>query len=207
MEHVLRPIVHSLWKISAVGVENVPTSGAFILCPNHESYLDPLWIGAALPASIRHRLTWMAMREAFENPLMRPAATQMGAAIAVDRLGDSTPALRGALEILQARQPLVIFPEGTMSRTGALGPFRRGAAWLALAVGAPLIPVRIDGGYEVYAPIYLLPRVFDWKLQRRREVRVTFGPPILPPAGARGREVEIRLTNQLREAVIALVDQ
>jgi len=71
---------------------------------------------------------------------------------------------------------LLIFPEGTRSRTGALQPFRAGVGVLAVELGIPIVPTAIEGTFEALPVGRVLPR--------RHPLRVTFGPPIVPaPAG------------------------
>lgn len=192
------------WEVDARGVENLPSRGAFLLCPNHESAFDHLWIASVLPAPRVNDFVWTVKQEAFDSRIGEFVINALVANIHVDRFGDPEPALREALNVLRAGLPIVIYPEGTRSRTGELGAFKPGAAWLALASGAPLVPTRIDGAFELYPRESSLPRIVDWGHRRRYCVRVSFGTPIVPPRGASGREAEIRLTNALRKAVIAL---
>ena len=192
-----------LWRFEASGVENVPDTGAFLLCPNHESHLDIFWVAAWLPASARRQLCCFAKREHFDASFTRCIAGLAGA-IPTDRDRDVLPALRAGVKALKTGRPLFIHPEGTRTRTGALGPFRRGAALLALAANVPLIPVRIAGAYEIFPPHRLLPRVFDWRRGRRRKLQIVFAPPILPKSNGCEALDEAQLTQHLRQTVEAL---
>ncbi|MEP7200900.1 MAG: lysophospholipid acyltransferase family protein, partial [Chloroflexota bacterium] len=196
-------VARLVWRVECNGVEHIPAAGAFILCPNHQSALDHLWIAACLSSSQLRRLTWVVKREAFESALSRAVIQSLArhAAIAIERDGDPEPALRQSLRVLQAGQPLVIYPEGTRTLTGQLGEFQLGAAWLALATHAPLVPVRIAGAFEIFKAGQRIPRVFDWQQRTRPRVRVTFAEPLSPPADAKGRAAELALTQRLRAAI------
>lgn len=188
-----------IWKFEVIGVENVPSTGSFILCPNHESHFDGLWVISCLPSSLRYQFCALAKKEHFETPFSRFFASLMGA-ISINRQGDALPALRTAAKALLANRPLVVHPEGTRTRTGKMLGFRRGVATLAMATGSPLIPVRIIGAYEIYPPSQPTPRLFNWHQLRRYKLRIVFGSPIFPPQGE-GLAAEVRLTEKLRSDV------
>jgi len=192
-----------IWQIEVSGIEHVPKSGPFILTPNHESHFDALWISSYLPPSLRYSFCCLAKQEHFERLTTRLFASLVGG-IPVNRQGDALPALRTAAKALSAQQSLLIHPEGTRTRTGTLLPFHRGPAKLAIATGAPLIPVRIIGAYDIFPPHRKLPSFFDWKRLQRRPLQIIFGKPILPPKDETGWALETRLTEQLRSAVESL---
>lgn len=84
-----------IWKFEVIGIENVPATGSFILCPNHESHFDGLWIISCLPPSLKYQFCTLAKKEHFETSFNRFFASLMGA-IPVDRQGDALPALCAA---------------------------------------------------------------------------------------------------------------
>jgi long-chain acyl-CoA synthetase len=191
------------WRIEVSGIEHVPVTGAFILCPNHESHLDTFWVAASLPRSIRHRLCCFAKQEHFERPFTKLLATIVGA-IPTDRDGDILPTLRAGAKMLREHRPLSIHPEGTRTRTGEMLPFRRGAAKLAIASNVPLVPVRLIGSYEIFSTHQRLPSLWNWKQHHRHTLRIIFGAPIFPPPLLPTETAEVELTQQLRQAVISL---
>lgn len=198
-----RMISKVVWDLDVIGLEYLPEYGPFILCPNHESHLDVFWVASCLNPSQRGSLISFAKKEHFENPSTRLLASLAGA-IPIDRQGDVLPAMRAGHTALQAGRPLLIHPEGTRTRTGELLPFRRGPAKLALATGAPLIPVRIIGAYSIFPPHRRLPKLFMKKNGDRRTLKIIFGAPIMPPKDQQGWAAEKMLTDKLREAVEAL---
>jgi 1-acyl-sn-glycerol-3-phosphate acyltransferase len=167
---VLRPITfllsRLLYRIEFEGAGNVPPSGAVILTPNHASYPDPIWITIPLKRDVRY-MAWDAI---FRIPVFGPLCRFFGA-FPVRIEGHDRVAYREALEHLEAGRLLVIFPEGGRTTTGRLLGFKPGAFRLALLTGTPVLPVTIDGAYEVWPPCRLLPRL-------RGRIKITFHAPI-----------------------------
>jgi 1-acyl-sn-glycerol-3-phosphate acyltransferase len=160
------------YRLSVTGQERVPRSGPAVLAANHDSLLDiPVLAGAA------PRAVWfMAKEELFRSALSARFFRALGG-FPVRRGGHDLLAVRSALEVLGRGRLLGMYPEGT--RTADLLPFYPGAAWVALAIGAPLVPVAIRGTLES------MPR--GAKIPRRSDVTVRFGEPLRP-----GREADPR---------------
>lgn len=188
-----------IWRIEVNGIENIPKTGAFILCPNHESHFDVLWIGSCLPPNLRYQICTLAKKEHFDNIITRFLVSLMGA-IPTERQGNVLPALSTAAQVLDAKRPLLIHPEGTRTRNGELQPFHRGAAKLAIATNNPLIPVRIIGAYNIFPPQSHTPKLFDWNNFKRYNLQIIFGSPIYPFQD-QSMAAETHLTEQLRQAV------
>src|SRR3990167_10254514 len=83
-------------------------------------------------------------------------------------------------QAIEAGMALLIFPEGTRTKTGALGHFKEGPAKLSQATGAPLIPVAIKGAFNIYPPHRWIPKLFNAKKFKRYSIHVYFGKPIYP---------------------------
>jgi 1-acyl-sn-glycerol-3-phosphate acyltransferase len=143
----------ALLRIRFEGVEHVPETGAVVIAPNHVSFMDPILV--TIP--IRRALHYMALEPFFRvrglGALMRWAR-----AFPVQEGEADGPAVRRALRLLRQGEPLVIFPEGGRSPDGRLRPFRPGAFRLALAAGAPVVPVTIVGAFEAWPVGRRLPR-------------------------------------------------
>jgi long-chain acyl-CoA synthetase len=199
-----RRLLGWLWDLTAEGLDRLPSEGPFILCPNHASHLDVVFVTACLPERHQATLCAFAKKEHFDAAHTRLAAAWVRA-VPVDRLGDPQRALDAGRELLRAGRSLLIHPEGTRTRDGSLLPFRRGAAHLALETGAPLVPVCIDGAFAIYPPHARLPRVWGGGDGARPRLRVRFGEPIA--AGAvdpSNGDPAHALTERLRSAVLAL---
>ena len=143
----------ALLRIRFEGVEHVPETGAVVIAPNHVSFMDPILV--TIP--VRRALHYMALEPFFRvrglGALMRWAR-----AFPVQEGEPDGPAVRRALRLLRQGEPLVIFPEGGRSPDGRLQPFRPGAFRLALATGAPVVPVTIVGAFEAWPVGRRLPR-------------------------------------------------
>lgn len=134
------PIIRVWFRLHVFGAENVPPSGGVIIAPNHKSFLDPFFVGAAT----RRRVRYMAKIEMFRGPL-RPLLVRLGA-FPVRRGEADGEALQTASEILRQGGAVVVFPEGTrVDEPDALGAPHHGAARLALATGAPIVPTAVVG--------------------------------------------------------------
>jgi 1-acyl-sn-glycerol-3-phosphate acyltransferase len=143
----------ALLRIRFEGVEHVPETGSVVIAPNHVSFMDPILV--TIP--VRRALHYMALEPFFRvrglGALMRWAR-----AFPVQEGEADGPAVRRALRLLRQGEPLVIFPEGGRSPDGRLQPFRPGAFRLALAAGAPVVPVTIVGAFESWPVGRRLPR-------------------------------------------------
>jgi 1-acyl-sn-glycerol-3-phosphate acyltransferase len=164
-----------------------------VITPNHVSFMDPILI--TIP--IRRALHYMALEPFFRiaglGALMRWAR-----AFPVQEGEPDGPAVRRALRLLRQGEPLVIFPEGGRSPDGRLQPFRPGAFRLALATGAPVLPVTIVGAFEAWPAGRRLPRP--------GRVTITYHPPIdetaLPPDVDRKARPDL-LMELVRERIAA----
>lgn len=130
-------------RVRVEGLEHVPRRGPFVLCSNHKSWLDPILLGTTLP----RQLFYMAKQEIFTS---LPAALILRTvgAFPVRRHHADRHALRKALALLGGGRAVAMFPEGTRSRDGSVGRAQPGAALLALASGAEVVPVAICGEYR-----------------------------------------------------------
>ena len=146
----LRPAVgvvsRALWRLSFVGEENVPAEGGLIIAANHQTYVDPFWIGSRVKRPMR----FLAWNEAFKWPVVGKALELLGAwPLVLDR-GNPT-AYRRSMQWLRGGGVLMIFPEGERAFADAgFARFRTGAARMALEAGVPVLPVTIRGGNRAW---------------------------------------------------------
>ncbi len=151
------------FRLSITGAEHIPKEGAAIVTPNHKSFWDSFFIGAAT----RRPLRFMGKSELFEGG-RGPLLVALGA-FPVRRGSADEDALETARVILRQGGLLSLFPEGTRVRSAEeLGEPRRGAARLALETGAPLVPAAITG----------TDRLFFGPLPKPKRVRIAFSAPI-----------------------------
>jgi 1-acyl-sn-glycerol-3-phosphate acyltransferase len=148
------------------GREHIPPHGAFIFASNHASNLDPPVLALASPRP----LTFLAKVELFHKPIFSRLIRSLGAFPIVRGSRDSK-AMVTAVEFLKRGHCLVVFPEGTRTRTGRMGRIRSGVAVLAVKAGVPIVPAYIEGTFAAWPK--------GGKL-RRAPVRVRIGAPISP---------------------------
>ena len=158
----------ALFRVRVVGREHVPTTGGGLICANHQSYFDPVLIGAA----IDRRLNFVARDTLFLNPLLGGLISFLDA-IPIDREGGGLAGLRETLRRLKRDELVLIFPEGTRTRNGDLLPLKAGFCAVARRGKQPLIPVGFDGAFQAW------PR--DSPFPRLSAMAVVIGEPILPP--------------------------
>lgn len=178
------------WDVRIDHPERLALDNAIIVA-NHQSNLDPVWLLSALPYRLRKRIFLIGKKElSFLRYLLIGSPL-----LFVDRTGNVVPALKAAADILRGGDSLIIFPEGTRSRDNALGKFRPGSAYLATHLGKKIIPVRIEGSFEILPPGKFIPRFFGG-----RPGVLRIGEPIDP---ARFDSVET-LNDHLRHVVESL---
>lgn len=165
---VIEPVFRTLWRFTVEGIENVPTVGPAVFCPNHTSVLDSF----VLPCVLPRRITYVGKAEYMDSWKTKHLFPALGM-IPIDRSGGSASerALNAATRVLEAGEYFGIYPEGTRSRTGELFRGHTGPARLALRTGAPLIPVGIQGTREIMPPDARFPRL-------RLPLVIRFGRPI-----------------------------
>lgn len=184
----LFPLHRLLWRVEIEGAEHIP-AGAAVLAPNHDSLLDPFFLGPVTPRIVHY----MAKAELWDVPLLGRVLEGF-ASFPVRRGEGDGEAIESALELLGRGELLGVFPQGTCL------PFRdrrwrRGAARLALEAGCPLVPVALVHTEQAFQP-------------RTRKigfphVRVIVGEPLLP-SGLATPEAADTLTARLEAAVAAL---
>ncbi len=183
-------------KFEVVGRENVPREGPLILASNHLNNADPPMI--ALAINTRYP-TFMAKQEMINWPVLGPAFRIFGA-FPVRRGEADLAALRAASDIVKSGKMLVMFPEGTRSRTGGLTPAHPGTALIALRTGAPILPVAITGSEGIGWPwLFLKPRSV-------RHIKVTIGEAFhLPPVDRINTEAAREATDIIMRRIAALL--
>lgn len=129
-------------KVSIKGLENIDTDSSYVYAMNHQSYFDIFAILSTLPVQFK----WMAKSELFRIPFLGWAMRACGY-ISVDRQDPrgAYKALQRASELIKQGYSIIIFPEGTRSKDGHIGPFKTGGIFLALRSTRPIVPVTIIG--------------------------------------------------------------
>jgi 1-acyl-sn-glycerol-3-phosphate acyltransferase len=152
----------TVFRARGIHAEKVPPAGPVILAPNHFSFMDHFFLGAAL----RRKVQFMAKSQLFKPP-MQWIYTH-GGVFPVRRGFADDEAFVTANAVLKRGGCVCMYAEGGRSRTGKLSSKpRRGIGRLALLSGAPIVPVAIHGSSHVR----------NWKRLQFPKVRVTYGEP------------------------------
>jgi 1-acyl-sn-glycerol-3-phosphate acyltransferase len=162
----LRVALHPFFRMAYFGVEHVPKTGPVLLAPNHQSYADPFWIGLPIRRPI-HFMTWSRVfRVSYLRPLLRYFQCFP---VDPDKPFDKS-ALKTTQELLRAGQAVMIFPEGGRTPHGDLQEFKAGAFRIAVKMEVPIVPITLNGGFEVWS--------MHRKLPRPGKITVHFHPPM-----------------------------
>lgn len=178
-------------KVRVDGLDNLRSGDSVILVSNHQSNFDIFSLFDCLPVSIR----FVAKSELSRIPLLAQAMRSTGHVFIdrADRRG-SAEVIRAAGDRIRAeRLCLGMFPEGTRSRDGRLGPFKRGSFALAISMQLPIVPLAIDGGWRLAGRGRIRPG----------EVRIRVGRPI--PTSGKTLADRDALTEQARAVVEELL--
>ena len=135
---VVRFLCNIIFRVKVVGSENVPASGGAVLCCNHTSMMDVVFLVAFCPRAI----SFMAKAELFKNKFLSWIFRKMNA-FPVERKKSDKSAVKTAQSVVKKGDILGIFPEGTRQKEGAPGKGKAGAAFVALGANADIIPASI----------------------------------------------------------------
>ena len=139
---ILVLLPHTLYRVRTIGLSNVPQTGGALLVPNHMSLVD----GFLLIASLDRPIRFVVDASYATHPLLKRLMTVMGT-IPISSSGGPRVilrALRSAGQALDQGELVCIFPEGQITRTGTLLPFRRGFERIVKGRTVPVIPVHLD---------------------------------------------------------------
>ncbi len=181
------------WRFRTFGEIPRRIAPRTVVVSNHASQADPFLI-SRLPWEMK----WMAKRSLFKAPVFG-WCMRLAGDVPIER-GDASSAgkaIAGCRRWLDRGVPVMFFPEGTRSRTGALGPFKDGAFRLAIDAGADILPIAVDGTRDA------LPK-HSWRFGRSG-ARVAVGTPI-STAGMTSDDVE-KLKGEARARIEALLEK
>jgi putative phosphoserine phosphatase/1-acylglycerol-3-phosphate O-acyltransferase len=196
-----RPEMFPYARFDIGGLENLPTSGPAIVVANHRSYFDTAAVGVTVMRSGRP-LRFLGKKEVFDAPVVGPLAKALGG-IRVERGTGSDAPLKEAERALAAGELVALMPQGTIPRGPAFfDPVlvgRGGAARLAAASGAPVIPLGLWGTERVWPRSSRLPNVANFRSPPTVWTRI--GPAV---PGLTGRSVPAD-TKRIMAAIMALL--
>jgi len=182
--------------LRVTGLEHVPAHGPFIICSNHQSYVDPLILSSVLTWQVFRAGFAVGTSDIFGKGLMRTLAPWLRVVV-VDPDANLIPAMRAGASGLRHGRVLVLYPEGERSIDGKPKTFKKGAAILSVHLQVPIVPVAIEGFHELW------PR--GKRFQGFVPLQIMFGNAIYPPSAADASEAAYeKLTGELKERVVTM---
>ena len=156
---IFRPIVGFLsricWRIKWRQTEHIPMNGGLIIAANHQTYIDPFWVGVP----VRRPLRFLAWDAAFSWPVVGYFLKMFGAWPLQLEGSDPAP-IRRSLQWLGEGGAVMLFPEGGRGNPdGTMKKCKAGAVRMALEAGVPILPVTIRGGERIWPNTFRLPRI------------------------------------------------
>jgi long-chain acyl-CoA synthetase len=190
---------HDRFEFKVRGLENLPADGPYLLCSNHQSYIDPLLLASALPWRLFRNAFAVGTSEIFGAGLMRWLARKLRVVV-LDPDANLVPAMRAGAFGLNHGRILVLYPEGERTNDGNLRIFRKGAAILSVHTRAPIVPIAIEGFYDVWPRHKNFPKL--------GQLAMTIGKPMIPPPLSEAGEATYeQFTSELKAEVAEMFEE
>ena len=184
------------FRLRVSGIEKLPRHGPFLICSNHQSFIDPVIMASVLPWLVFRDIFFVGTSEHFGTGFMRVLARWLRIML-VDPDANLLPAMRAGAFGLRHGRVLILYPEGERSIDGTPKTFKKGAAILSTHNQVPIVPVAIEGLYEAW------PRGKGF--QKFAPLQIKFGDPIYPRPESQASEAAYeKLTAELRAHVVKM---
>ncbi len=136
-------------KLQVRGLEQVEPHRNYLFVANHQSYCDPPALFITIPQNAR-----LILKKELRKLPVVGTVMKLGGFVFIDRKdrGDALAGMNQAVRQLQHGDSFLVYPEGTRTRTGKMGPFKKGPFIMALQAGVPIIPVTVSGSFEIMRP-------------------------------------------------------
>jgi len=199
---IIRPTMRAWTRRTWRGAEHIPATGPVIIVANHLSHADPL-VAAHFVYDAGRWPQFLAKASLFGVPVLGSLLRRVRQIPVFRNSADAAKALEAAVAALGSGDLVIIYPEGTTTREPDLWPMRgrTGVARLALATGAPVVPMVMWGPQEMFDP-----RTHRFSIRPRRPVTDVAGPPLdlsrwagVPPTAAMLNEVTEMIMLRLRD--------
>jgi long-chain acyl-CoA synthetase len=159
------------FRFNGYGVKNIP-DGPCIFVPNHQSFFDGLFVASYLRYAHLQKTFFYAKEKHVRNPLVKFVANRNNI-IVMDLNNNLKESIQKMAEVLKKDKKLIIFPEGTRTKTGHVGDFKKTFAILSSELNIPIVPVTIHGAFDALPRGSYFPRPF-------RKIVVEFLQPVFP---------------------------
>jgi 1-acyl-sn-glycerol-3-phosphate acyltransferase len=199
LSRLIQLFARDRFQLQVEGLEKLPTRGPFVICSNHQSYIDPLVLASVLPWPLFQNTFAVGTSDVFGSGFMRRLARWLRVVV-VDPDRNLIPAMRAGAFGLRQGRILVLYPEGERSIDGTPKTFKKGAAILSIHRQVPIVPVAIEGFHAAW------PR--GKSFARFAPLRMVFGDPIYPPPESEASEATYaQLTATLKTRVVGTWDE
>lgn len=159
------------FKFKCEGVENIP-EGPCIIAPNHQSFLDGLFVASFIKRRTFKTTYFYAKKKHVNSWFLRFMASKNNV-IVMDINNDLKESIQKLAEVLKSGKKIILFPEGTRTKTGELGEFKKTFAILSRELNVPIVPVAITGAFKAFPIGSKIPRPGT-------HIKVNFLQPINP---------------------------
>ncbi len=189
-------VARDLFRLQVTGLEKLPNRGPYILCPNHQSFLDAPVLVSLVPWQLYREFFYVGTSEIFGEGFLRRLAKSIKL-IPVDPDSNLVPAMRAGAYGLRRGKVLVLYPEGERSIDGRPKTFKKGAAILSVHLKVPIYPVAMEGFHDAW------PR--NRGFQGFRQLKIAVGDPIYPPTNVEHTEAAYaQITAELKGRVMEM---
>ncbi len=180
------------FDLQVEGLEHVPVNQPVLLAANHSSHLDGPAVIAAVNRGMTQVYSLAAKDYFFDHSIKGQICQRVLNMVPFQRGGRSLDSLKTCQDLVAQNKIILLFPEGTRSKTGELQTFKIGTGFLAMQLNVSVIPTYIEGSFQAFPKGARFPR--------RHPIRVRFGQPISIEA-YRSREPEVGNRQLCREIV------
>ncbi len=196
LTRMIAMLAYDMSDLRVSGLEKLPEQGPFLLCSNHQSYIDGVILSSVLPWRVFREIFFVGTSEHFGSGFLRVLAKWLRIML-VDPDANLIPAMRAGSFGLRHGRVLILYPEGERSIDGTPKSFKKGAAILSIHTRAPIVPVAIEGFHDAW------PR--GKPFQKFAPLEMQFGDPIYPPPESDASEYAYeRLTDELKTRVVGM---
>ncbi len=190
LQMLLRVLTTLMFDLRVYGTKNVPPTGGALILSNHQSFLDPV----ALVAQLRRPVSFLARSGLFDNPFFGRLIRALNAFPVRQGEGD-IGAVKETIKRLREGHALIMYPEGSRTEDGEIGPIEPGAALIVRRAGVPIVPAVVEGSFAAW------PR--SRRIFRLASIGVLYGPP-LQTDGLKAAEITKLIDDTLHAMLIDL---
>lgn len=166
---ILKIIYKTIWSLQIYGRENIPKNPPYIICSNHQSYLDGPIISSTIPFKAEMNLYFLGYRYYFNMPILK-WLVKLFRIIPIDTSVNLVDALRSSVFVLNKGKSLCVFPEGARTPDGNIQEFRKGVGILVKYVSVPIVPVYIKGSCQAWPIAQKFPKPYH--------ITIRYGEPV-----------------------------